>query len=69
MEVNKMKDITNVELLKTTPAIGGTVLSAVTLNEAVMVATLGYIILQACYLAWKWRREAYDHKRKRADEA
>jgi hypothetical protein len=31
---------------------------AMTLNHWVALATLGYILLQAAYLIWKWRREA-----------
>lgn len=30
---------------------------ALTLNEWVAIATLGYVALQAAYLVWKWRRE------------
>ena len=28
-----------------------------TLNDWLIVATLGYVCLQACYLLWKWWRE------------
>ncbi len=31
--------------------------AALTMNEAVALATLFYIILQAAYLGWKWYQE------------
>ena len=33
-------------------------LAGVSLNDLVMLATLGYIALQAAYLLWKWYRQA-----------
>lgn len=41
--------------LKAAPPI---TVSLLTLNEWVAVATLGYVLLQAAYLIWKWRRES-----------
>lgn len=38
-------------------AVVGTLWAAVTLNQAVALATLIYIVLQAAYLARKWYRE------------
>lgn len=32
--------------------------AALTLNEWVAVATIAYIVLQAAYLIWRWRRQA-----------
>lgn len=32
-------------------------MGGLTLNEVVLLATLGYIGLQAAYLIWKWVRE------------
>lgn len=49
------------ESLKATPPVTITALAwmnALTLNEVVALATLGYIALQAGYLIWKWVREA-----------
>lgn len=31
---------------------------AVTLNEVVGLLTIAYILLQACFLIWRWRRQA-----------
>ena len=48
------------EGLKTTPPVAvmaWTWMHGVTLNEIVALATLGYIVLQAAYLIWKWIRE------------
>lgn len=55
---NSMKTETTIETAKAVPAIGGAMLYSVTLNEAVALATLVYIVLQVAYLIWKWRREA-----------
>jgi len=39
---------------KTTPAVFGAVWTA----DAIVAAfTVGYIVLQAAYLIWRWRRE------------
>lgn len=56
--VTTMRQETTVETVKAVPAVGGAIASVVTLNEAVMAATLFYILLQAAYLIWKWRKEA-----------
>lgn len=55
---HNMKIETTVESAKAAPAIIGATLSAVTMNELVAGATLVYILLQAAYLIWKWRKEA-----------
>ena len=47
-----------IETAKAVPAVAGAAAYGVTLNEAVAAATLAYIVLQAAYLIWKWRREA-----------
>lgn len=52
-----MRESIQVETIKAAPAVSGAVLYGMTLNELVAVATLGYIILQAAYLIWKWVRE------------
>jgi len=39
---------------KTTPAVAGAVWTADTIVAAF---TVGYIVLQAAYLVWRWRRE------------
>lgn len=38
-------------------AVGGTVASAITLNQWVALLTGGYVVLQFAYLARKWYRE------------
>jgi len=48
------------ETAKSIPAWLGTLASIITLNQAVALCTIGYVILQAAYLIWKWRREAND---------
>lgn len=40
---------------KTTPAVAVATLTA---DRLVVWATLAYIILQAAYLLWRWRRDA-----------
>lgn len=50
------------ETIKATPAIAGTILSGLTLNEMVATATLIYVLVQIAYLIWKWRREIKDGK-------
>lgn len=55
---HSLRQETTIETVKAAPAIFGAGVSAVTLNEAVAIATLLYILLQAAYLIWKWRREA-----------
>lgn len=53
-----MKDHIQTEIMKATPAVGGAAGYALTLNDWVGIATIGYVLLQAAYLVWKWRREA-----------
>lgn len=55
---HNMKVETSIESAKAAPAIIGAAFSALTMNHLVAGATLAYIILQAAYLIWKWRREA-----------
>ncbi len=55
---HNMKAETTIETAKAVPAVGGAMLYSFTLNEAVALATLIYIVLQVGYLIWKWRREA-----------
>lgn len=54
-----------IALLKASPAIGGTLLSSLTLNDWVMIATLVYVVAQIGLLvprywaAWRrWRARA-----------
>lgn len=56
-----MKTEISVETLKATPPITVTTAALMapwTLNDAVLVATLVYVVLQAGYLIWKWRKES-----------
>lgn len=46
------------EAVKAAPAIGGAILSGITLNQCVALATLLYILIQIGYLLWKWHKEA-----------
>lgn len=55
---HSMKTETTIETAKAVPALGGAMLYSITLNEVVAVVTIIYILLQAAYLIWKWRREA-----------
>lgn len=55
---DKMKHELTVQGYNAAPAVVGFSLSALTLNEWVAIVTIGYILMQAAYLAWKWRREA-----------
>lgn len=48
-----IRDLTVATVKTAPPAIVG----ALTLNEWVAVATFIYVVLQAAYLLWKWRRE------------
>lgn len=48
------------EGLKAAPPVTITALAwmnALTLNEVVALATIGYIVLQSAFLIWKWWRE------------
>ncbi len=56
----EFKDIA-VEAAKATPGIAA---SAFTLNNAVALATLVFVILQCCYLIRKWIREETEWGRK-----
>lgn len=53
------------QAVRGTPAIGGTLWAALTLNEWVAIATGVYILVQIAYLARKWWREEKDYKRGR----
>lgn len=55
---HNMRTATAIETAKAAPAVVGTSISILTLNEAVAVVTLIYILLQMAYLIWKWRKEA-----------
>lgn len=48
------------ETAKSIPAWIGTIASIVTLNQVLALCTICYVLLQAAYLIWKWRREAND---------
>ena len=55
-----MKDAITNEALKAAPPVTVSLVAWVqglTINEVVGIATLGYILLQAAFLIWKWRRE------------
>lgn len=58
MRGDGFKQETVIETAKAVPAVGGAIASALTLNEALAVVTILYILLQAAYLIWKWRRES-----------
>lgn len=58
MRGKNMKQEIQIETAKGITAVAGAFASALTLNEAVMVATLLYIVMQTLYLGWKWYREA-----------
>jgi hypothetical protein len=51
---------------KGAPAVGGTILASMTLNEWVALATGIYIVIQIFYLVRKWFREEKQWER---DEA
>lgn len=42
------------------PAVGGTLWSALTLNQWVALLTGCYVVLQTAYLARKWWREEHE---------
>jgi len=58
IERHTMKVEAQLESLKAAPAVAGTIFSAITLNEAVAIATLIYVVVQTLYLLWKWHKEA-----------
>jgi hypothetical protein len=45
------------EAAKGSPAVAGAAVAAITLNEAVAIATGIYVVVQAAYLLRKWWRE------------
>lgn len=55
---DNMKTETVIQSAKAAPAVAGTMIYSLTLNEIVALATLFYVALQIAYLIWKWRREA-----------
>ena len=57
-------DIVN-EAVKSAPPVAVTAASGLlglSLYDWMLVATIGYIALQAAWLLWKWRRAAKDKK-------
>jgi hypothetical protein len=52
-----MKPEVTSEAIKGTPAVAGTVYSALTLNELVAIVTGLYVLVQIAYLLRKWWRE------------
>lgn len=55
-----MKTEVATEAAKAAPPVAVTAFAmahGLTLNEIVALVTLGYIVLQAGYLLWKWRQE------------
>lgn len=53
------------EAIKAAPPITVTVTalaSGLSLNNIIGIATLAYIVLQAGYLIWKWRREVKEYR-------
>jgi len=55
--IRMKQEITNtvtVATVKTAPAVAG---AAWTLDTIVAAFTVGYIVLQAAYLIWRWRRD------------
>lgn len=63
--MTEMRHETAIETAKAAPAVVGAAIAGVTLNEAVAAATLFYILLQAGYLIWKWRRAYVQEKERR----
>jgi len=57
-----MKEDIQHRTIEAIPAVVGTALSIITLNQVVALATIAYILLQAAYLIWKWCKEAKDGK-------
>jgi hypothetical protein len=51
------------QVTKGAPAVGGTILASMTLNEWVALATGIYVVVQIFYLARKWWREEKDWER------
>lgn len=55
-----MKTEITSQAVRGTPAVGGALWTALTLNEWVALATGVYILVQIGYLARKWYREEKD---------
>lgn len=58
-----MRHDVSIETAKAVPALIGATFAGLTLNEWVAIATLLYIILQAVYLVWKWRKQIKEGKK------
>lgn len=57
-----------VAIVQTTPgaaSAGAARLGGLPLSDWAVIATIGFVVLQAAYLIWKWRR---DYKREQARE-
>lgn len=57
-----------VAIVQTTPgaaSAGAARLGGLPLSDWAVIATIGFVVLQAAYLIWKWRR---DYKREQAHE-
>ena len=57
-----------VAVVQTTPgaaSAGAARLGGLPLSDWAVIATIGFVVLQAAYLIWKWRR---DYKREQARE-
>lgn len=57
--LNMKAELAN-EATKAAPAVvgaAGTTILGLPLSEWAVIATISYIVLQAAYLVWKWRRE------------
>lgn len=57
-----------VAVVQTTPgaaSAGAARLGGLPLSDWAVIATIGFVLLQAAYLIWKWRR---DYKREQARE-
>ena len=49
-----IKHETTKQVIKAAPAIGGSIYSAITLNDVVAIVTILYVLLQAGFLLYKW---------------
>jgi len=61
---NKTEVIQNVALAATPVSLLSAPIFGISLDDWVKLAGLGFIVLQAMYLIWRWRRE---WKRKQRD--
>ncbi len=55
-----MKQEITTEAVKAAPPVAVSVAAAtdaLTLNDWMLIATIGYVLIQAGYLIWKWFRE------------